>query len=64
MDELTGEDDFVRYLPLTTGPGRPVLVQAGAAELADLGDSPVEWSPIDDQELARQCAGSTYVLRF
>ena len=64
VDGLSGEDDLVRYLPLTAGPGHPVWVQAGAAELAELGASPVEWAAIDDRELARRCAESTYVLRF
>jgi len=39
-------------------------VQAGARELAELGDSPVAILPIDDAELARFCARSTNVLRF
>ena len=64
VDELVGEDDFSRYLPIAAGPGTPILVQAGASELADLGESPVEWVPIDDAELARWCARSTNILRF
>ncbi len=64
VDDLVREDDLVRYLPLTVGPGRPLWVQAGAAELSDLGATPVEVEPIDDRELARRCAESTYILRF
>ncbi|KAB2673600.1 MAG: DsrE family protein [Verrucomicrobia bacterium] len=64
VDELIGEDDFVRYLPIAVSADSPVLVQAGARELAELGDSPVAILPIDDAELARFCARSTNVLRF
>lgn len=63
-DELMEEDNFNRYLPIVGEWGRPVLVEQGAAQLGDLGESPVPWSEIDDTALARQVAASTYVLRF
>ena len=64
VDELVGEDDFVRYLPIAVSAESPVLVQAGAPELAELGESPVPIQAIDDAELARFCGRATNVLRF
>ncbi len=64
VDELVGEDDFTRYLPIAVNAESPVLAQEGASELAGLGESPVPIRAIDDAELARLCGRATYILRF
>ena len=63
-DEWIDEDNFSRYLPILREWGRPVYVQAGAAELAELGEplAPIEELP--DAAWARLAAQSTHVLRF
>ena len=64
VDDLVDEDNFTRYLPIVGEWGRPVWVQKDAAELADLGESPVRHQAIDDHDLARKVASATSVLRF
>jgi hypothetical protein len=64
VDDLVGEDNFTRYLPIVGEWGRPVWVQKDAEELGELGESPVRHEVIDDTELARKVASATSVLRF
>jgi len=64
VDELRDEDNYTRYLPLLAQPGRPILVQAGAGELTDLGEASVPFREIDDLELGRLGAACDSVLRF
>ena len=64
VDDLKMEDDFTRYLPIIRDWGHPVWVQAGAAEIADLGEATAPFEELDDAELAKRCAGATSVLRF
>ena len=64
VDDLRDEDNYTRYLPLLAHGGRPILVEAGAAELSDLGTATAPFREIDDRELARLAAASTSVLRF
>lgn len=64
VDDLRMEDDFIRYLPIIRDWGHPVWVQAGAAEIGDLGEPSAPFEEIDDVELAKRCAAATSVLRF
>lgn len=64
VDELVDEDNFSRYLPIVRDFGRPVYVQRGAVELANLGEAPVPFEEIDDARLAELAAQANYVLRF
>ena len=64
VDDLKMEDDFTRYLPIIRDWGHPVWVQAGAAEIADLGEATAPLAELDDAELAKRCAEATSVLRF
>jgi hypothetical protein len=63
-DDLVDEDNFNRYLPIVGEFESPVYVQAGAAELADLGEAPVQFTPVDQAGLAALVKNSTSVLRF
>jgi hypothetical protein len=63
-DEWIDEDNFSRYLPILREWGRPVYVQAGAPELAELGDALVPFEELGDDGWARLAAQSTQVLRF
>ena len=64
VDDLIDEDNFTRYLPIVGEFGRPIYVQRGAADLADLGETTLKFEEIDDAKLAELAAQSTYVLRF
>ena len=64
VDELIDEDNFSRYLPIVGEWGRPIYVQQGAAELAELGEAPLAFEEIDDARLAQMAAASQHVLRF
>lgn len=63
-DELVDEDNFTRYFPIVGEFGRPILVQQGAPLLADIGESPLRFKEITDEELAACAAQHTYVARF
>lgn len=63
-DEWIDEDNFSRYLPILKEWGRPVYVQEGAAEIAELGEPLAPFEEIPDARWASIAAQSTYVLRF
>lgn len=63
-DELRDEDNFTRYLPMLAEWERPVLVQRGAAALAELGEAVLAYREIDDAELATVAGGHDIILRF
>ena len=64
VDELVDEDNFTRYLPIVSEFGRPIYVQRGAKELADLGETVHTFEEIGATRLAELAAHSNYVLRF
>lgn len=64
VDELVDEDNFTRYLPILGDWGRPVYVQAGAAELADLGAPSLAHEAVTPAGLAQLMGEATYVMRF
>lgn len=64
VDELRDEDNFTRYLPMLAESRQPIYVQAGAAELAELGNYAHRFTPITDAELAALAASASSVLRF
>ncbi|HTH50204.1 MAG TPA: hypothetical protein VMB21_22005 [Candidatus Limnocylindria bacterium] len=64
VDDLVDEDNFTRYLPIVGEFGRPIYVQRGAPELADLGETTLKFEEMDDARLSELAAQSTYVLRF
>ena len=63
-DELVDEDNFTRYLPIIGDWGRPVYVQAGAPLLSELGEAPLKFEELTDDQLAQLAAQSHNVLRF
>jgi hypothetical protein len=63
-DELLDSENFTRYLPLVPEEGGRVLVQKGARLLHEIGQAPVSFLEINDEELADLSAGNDYVLRF
>lgn len=63
-EELTDGQQFARYLPQLCEWGRPVYVQRGAPELADLGQPLAPFEVIDTGALARLIIHSKHVLRF
>ena len=63
-DELVDEDNFTRYLPIAAESGRPIYVQKGSPQLAELGEPALKYQEISDDELANLAADSNYVLRF
>ena len=64
VDELRDEDNYTRYLPLLAEGGQPIYAQAGAGELAELGEPKQPFVPINDEQLAELAARATSVLRF
>jgi hypothetical protein len=63
-DEWIDEDNFSRYLPILKEWGRPVYVQQGADELAELGDPLMPFEEITDSQWATLAARATYVFQF
>jgi hypothetical protein len=63
-DEFIDEDNYTRYLPIVGDFGRPIYVQKGAPLLSEIGDSPLKFEEITDDQLAALAAKSTYLLRF
>ncbi len=64
VDELKDEDNYTRYLPMLADPTRPVLVEAGAVDAAELGEATVPFEEIDAAGLAGWCGRATTVMRF
>ncbi|MDB6024615.1 MAG: hypothetical protein JWM68_838 [Verrucomicrobiales bacterium] len=63
-DEFIDEDNFTRYLPIVRDFGRPIYVQKGAPLLNEIGESPLKFEEISDDQLAGLAAKSNYVVRF
>jgi hypothetical protein len=63
-DELADGDNFRRYLPLVTKSGGLICAQRGAPLLDEIGQSPLSYQEINDDELAALAAANDYVLRF
>jgi hypothetical protein len=63
VDDFVDEDNYSRYFPIVGEFGRPIYVQQGAEMLNELGEAPLKFQEITDDELA-QLAQSNYVLRF
>ena len=63
-DELIDEDNYTRYFPIVGEFGRPIYVQKGAPWLAEIGESPLKYQEISDDELAALAASSSAVARF
>jgi len=58
------EENYTRYLAMVRDSGRPIYVQRGAALLPKAGETSLNFAEVDDDELARLAAESTYILRF
>ena len=63
-DELTDGDHFRRYLPLVTESGGLVCAQLGAPLLGDIGEAPVAFRQISEDDLAALTLQNEYVIRF
>ena len=64
VDEFVDEDNYTRYFPIVAEWPRPIYVQQGATELADLGEAPLKFKEVDDAGLAKLAADSNYVVRI
>ncbi len=64
VDEFVDEDNYTRYFPIVAEWPRPIYVQKDAQELAELGEAPLKFQPIDDARLAALAVDSTYVVRM
>lgn len=63
-NELADGENFERYLPVFAEHHRPIFAQQGAAELAELGETPVKFQLATEVQLAALAAGSNCVLCF
>lgn len=63
-DGLIDETNFTRYLPLVPESGGLICAQRGAPWLKEIGEAPVSFREIDDDELAGLAATHSYVARF
>ena len=63
-EELVGEENFRNCLPMLTRLDRPIYVQRDTPWLARLANSPAQFEPISEDQLAGLAAGSHYVMRF
>jgi hypothetical protein len=63
-DELADGDLLRRYLPLVTECGGRVCAQRGAPLLGDVGEVPVPFREINDDDLAALASENDYVIRF
>jgi hypothetical protein len=64
LNDLRGQENYERYLPLLADSGCPIFVQSGATSLSGLGKSAVPFQEISDAELAELAAENSQVLRF
>ena len=63
-DELADGDNFRRFLPLAAESGALICAQRGAPWLEEIGEAPVAFCQISDDELAALALENDYVLRF
>jgi hypothetical protein len=63
-EELADGENFSRYLPLVPESGGIICAQRDAAALSEIGQAPVLFSEISDDELARQTAQADCTVRF
>ena len=63
-DELVDGDLFRRYLPLVPECGGEVCAQRGAPLLKDVGEAPVPFREINDDDLAGLASENDYLIRF
>ena len=63
-DEFIDEDNYTRYFPIVGEFGRPIYVQKSAPLLTEIGEAPLKFQEIGDDELATLAAESNYVVRF
>jgi hypothetical protein len=64
VDELVDADNFVRYLPIIGEWPQPIYVERGTPWLRELGESPLKFQEISDDELAVLSSQATYLARF
>ena len=63
-DELVDGDHFSRYLPLVAESGGLICAQRGAPWLGEIGQAPVSFREINDEELAAFASENDYLIRF
>lgn len=63
-EPLVGRANLQLAWPIVNAWNRPIRVQRGAAELANLGEPAVRFEETDTATLAQIVRESTYVLRF
>ena len=63
-DELVNGENFTRYLPVVPESGGIFLVQRGVPLLQEIGQAPVSFREISDDDLADLAVSSDYVVRF
>lgn len=63
-DEFVDEDNFTRYFPIIGEWARPIYAQRGAPLLTEIGQSPLKFEEISDEQLARLAAASDSVVNF
>jgi len=63
-DELADGDHFRRYLPVVAEAGGLICAQRDAPMLGEIGETPVEFREINDDELAALALENAYLIRF
>jgi len=63
-DELADGDLFRRYLALVAECGGQVCAQRGAPLLSEVGEAPVPFREINDDDLAALASENDYLIRF
>ena len=63
-EDLVDGDNYIRYLPIVAELGHPILVETGAAELAELGDSPISREEVTVEHLSKLAAAADNVIQF
>jgi len=63
-DGLADEENYVRYLPILAGFGRPIYAQKDAPLLKETGRAALPYQEITGDELAALCARQTCVIHF
>src|ERR1043165_6453931 len=62
-EELSDGEHLSRYLPLVAESGGLICAQRGATWLGEIGQAPVPFREIDDEELAVLAAENDYLVR-